>query len=83
MSPISTYGASKLAGEALISAYCHMFGRGAACFGSAMSLDHVRRTALVTTSFDGCRAIQGISWFSGMDAKASPTFTLPMSSKQS
>ncbi len=24
--PISTYGASKLAGEALISAYCHMFG---------------------------------------------------------
>jgi UDP-glucose 4-epimerase len=26
MLPISTYGASKLAGEALISAYCHMFG---------------------------------------------------------
>jgi UDP-glucose 4-epimerase len=26
MVPISTYGASKLAGEALISAYCHMFG---------------------------------------------------------
>ena len=25
LSPISTYGASKLAGEALISAYCHMF----------------------------------------------------------
>ncbi len=24
--PISTYGASKLAGEALICAYCHMFG---------------------------------------------------------
>jgi len=24
--PISTYGASKLAGEALISCYCHMFG---------------------------------------------------------
>ncbi len=24
--PVSTYGASKLAGEALISAYCHMFG---------------------------------------------------------
>lgn len=29
--PISTYGASKLAGEALICAYCHMFGlRGCA-----------------------------------------------------
>jgi len=29
--PVSTYGASKLAGEALISSYCHMFGmRGAA-----------------------------------------------------
>jgi UDP-glucose 4-epimerase len=26
MTPISTYGASKLAGEALISSYCHMFG---------------------------------------------------------
>jgi len=25
--PISTYGASKLASEALISSYCHMFGR--------------------------------------------------------
>jgi UDP-glucose 4-epimerase len=25
MAPISTYGASKLAGEAMISAYCHMF----------------------------------------------------------
>ncbi len=24
--PVSTYGASKLAGEAMISAYCHMFG---------------------------------------------------------
>jgi len=31
MRPVSTYGASKLAGEALISSYCHMFGlRGAA-----------------------------------------------------
>jgi UDP-glucose 4-epimerase len=29
--PISTYGASKLAGEALVSSYCHLFGmRGAA-----------------------------------------------------
>ena len=27
--PISTYGASKLAGEGLISAYCHMFGLSA------------------------------------------------------
>jgi UDP-glucose 4-epimerase len=26
LAPISTYGASKLAGEALIGAYCHMFG---------------------------------------------------------
>lgn len=26
LTPISTYGASKLAGEAMISAYCHMFG---------------------------------------------------------
>ncbi len=30
--PISTYGASKLAGEALISSYCFMFGLNAAAF---------------------------------------------------
>ncbi|HLL90863.1 MAG TPA: NAD-dependent epimerase/dehydratase family protein [Tepidisphaeraceae bacterium] len=30
--PISTYGASKLAGEALIGSYCHMFGLAAAAF---------------------------------------------------
>jgi UDP-glucose 4-epimerase len=30
--PISTYAASKLAGEALISAYCHMFGLSACIF---------------------------------------------------
>lgn len=32
MEPISTYGASKLAGEALISAYAHMFGMTGLCF---------------------------------------------------
>ena len=30
--PVSTYGASKLAGEALISSYCHMFGLTACAF---------------------------------------------------
>lgn len=31
LEPVSTYGASKLAGEALLASYCHMFGlRGAA-----------------------------------------------------
>ena len=30
--PISTYGASKLASEAMISAYCHMFGLSACIF---------------------------------------------------
>jgi UDP-glucose 4-epimerase len=30
--PISTYGASKLAGEAMICSYCHMFGLSAAAF---------------------------------------------------
>jgi UDP-glucose 4-epimerase len=30
--PVSTYGASKLAGEALISSYCHLFGLSAAAF---------------------------------------------------
>ena len=32
LTPISTYGASKLACEALISAYCHMFGLRACMF---------------------------------------------------
>jgi len=32
MEPISTYGASKLAGEALIAAYAHMFGMAGLCF---------------------------------------------------
>jgi UDP-glucose 4-epimerase len=32
LEPISTYGASKLACEALISAYCHMFGLRASAF---------------------------------------------------
>lgn len=32
MLPISTYGASKLACEALICSYCHMFGMNAAAF---------------------------------------------------
>ncbi|HLI55362.1 MAG TPA: NAD-dependent epimerase/dehydratase family protein [Acidimicrobiales bacterium] len=30
--PVSTYGASKLAGEALIAAYCHMFGLSGVAF---------------------------------------------------
>lgn len=30
--PVSTYGASKLAGEALLSSYCHMFGLSACAF---------------------------------------------------
>jgi UDP-glucose 4-epimerase len=38
LEPVSTYGASKLAGEALISSYCHMFAtRGRACrFGNVV-----------------------------------------------
>jgi len=32
MEPVSTYGASKLAGEALISAYVHMFAMTGRCF---------------------------------------------------
>jgi UDP-glucose 4-epimerase len=32
MRPISTYGASKLGSEALIAAYCHLFGMRGVCF---------------------------------------------------
>ena len=58
--PVSTYGASKLAGEALISSYCHMFGmRGAAFrFGNVVGprqthgvgYDFVRKLAADPTS---------------------------------
>ncbi len=53
--PVSTYGASKLAGEALISSYCHMFGFRARTFRFAnvvgprqthgIGFDFVRRLA--------------------------------------
>ena len=41
LEPVSTYGASKLAGEALLAAYCHMFGlRGRAFrFGNVVGLN--------------------------------------------
>src|SRR5215207_4866276 len=32
LEPVSTYGASKLAGEALVASYCHLFGLRAASF---------------------------------------------------
>jgi UDP-glucose 4-epimerase len=32
LEPVSTYGASKLAGEALLASYCHLFGMSAASF---------------------------------------------------
>ncbi len=53
--PVSTYGASKLAGEALLSSYCHMFGFRARAFRFAnvvgprqthgIGFDFVRRLA--------------------------------------
>jgi UDP-glucose 4-epimerase len=55
LNPISTYGASKLAGEAMISSYCHMFGFFGCVFRFAnvvgprqthgVGLDFVRRLA--------------------------------------
>lgn len=60
--PISTYGASKLAGEALISAYCYMFGlRGRSFrFGNVVGprqthgvgFDFVKRLLVDSTQLD-------------------------------
>ena len=50
LEPVSTYGASKLAGEALIAAYAHMFGLRGRAFRSATSSGPARRTASVSTS---------------------------------
>lgn len=50
MHPISTYGASKLAGEALAAAYCHMFDFSAAVFRFA-NVVGPRQTHGVTYDF--------------------------------
>lgn len=50
MLPISTYGASKLSCEALISAYCHMFGLAASVFRFA-NVVGPRQTHGVTYDF--------------------------------
>jgi UDP-glucose 4-epimerase len=50
MLPISTYGASKLGCEALISAYCHMFGLAASAFRFA-NVVGPRQTHGVTYDF--------------------------------
>jgi UDP-glucose 4-epimerase len=50
MNPISTYGASKLGCEAMISAYCHMFGLHAAVFRFA-NVVGPRQTHGVTYDF--------------------------------
>jgi UDP-glucose 4-epimerase len=50
MHPISTYGASKLGCEALISAYCHMFGLSASAFRFA-NVVGPRQTHGVTYDF--------------------------------
>ncbi len=50
MHPISTYGASKLAGEALAAAYCHMFGMAAVAFRFA-NVVGPRQTHGVTYDF--------------------------------
>jgi UDP-glucose 4-epimerase len=62
MRPISTYGASKLGCEALISAYCHMFGLAASAFRFAnvvgprqthgVTYDFVRRLASEPTKLE-------------------------------
>ncbi len=50
MHPISTYGASKLACEAMVSAYCHMFGLAATVFRFA-NVVGPRQTHGVTYDF--------------------------------
>jgi UDP-glucose 4-epimerase len=62
MHPISTYGASKLGCEALISSYCHMFGLSASAFRFAnvvgprqthgVTYDFVRRLLVDPTALD-------------------------------
>ena len=48
--PVSTYGASKLACEAMLAAYSHMFGINAVVFASPTSLVRGRPTVLPTIS---------------------------------
>ena len=50
--PISTYGASKLAGEALVSSYCHLFGIQELRFDLRTSSALVKRTESYMTSYE-------------------------------
>ncbi len=77
--PVSTYGASKLAGEALINSYCWMFGSLRALFASAMWLARGRPTAWDSISCGGCWRTRRNSAFWGTVRRASPTFTWKMS----
>ena len=55
--PVSTYGASKLAGEALIASYAYMFGLSRLrASASATSSARARPTASASTSCAGCSA---------------------------
>jgi UDP-glucose 4-epimerase len=69
MLPVSTYGACKLACEALISAYSFMFDMTARSFGSLMWSVRTRRMAWLTTLSGGSRAIRPNSRFRGWHAE--------------
>jgi UDP-glucose 4-epimerase len=54
LNPVSTYGASKLAGEALIRSYCHMFEFTGRVFRFGNVGGRGRRTELVSISCTNC-----------------------------
>ena len=77
--PISTYGATKLGCEALISAYCHMFGLAASvpvCERRRPAPDPWRRVRLRPQAARGPVAAAGAS---AMGARARATSTSPTS----
>ena len=78
--PTSTYGASKLAGEALLASYAACSASPAGRSASATSSARARPTASASTSSAGCSTTRPACASSATASRASPTSTSTTSS---
>ena len=81
--PVSTYGATKLAGEALIASYCYMFDLVGCVFRFGNVVGRDRPMASASISCDASLRILRTSRSSATGPSRSPTSTLPMSLRPS
>ena len=81
--PVSTYGASKLAGEALIASYCFMFDLTACVFRFGNVVGPRQTHGWASTSCAGCSRTRPSCTSSATASRASPTSTCRTSSTPS